>query len=1456
MATRYFNWKLATVLVVAIGIFTVAAYALHRWQVNARALQALPLGKEAYARQDYDEAAIQIGKYIAVNMEDVEVLLMYADAQLKRRPLTSNNVQQAIAVYRSALRLDSRNREAARRLVEVYLWPSMGAPGEAELIARRYLETSDDVGIRRMLADALWQQRKANEAAAQLTTILTKHPDDILSYERMGALAEQYPHVVSQPAAAWFDDAVTRNPDAALAYIARADFLLRKNERDKALADLALAQQRDLSNTETRLRLVGTLRNANLLDQARTHLQALQAKDPKEPLLWQYWADVALRANVPEGMYTVAQAGLKALVAQPWDFMPVATELLIRSDHLEEAGDCIAKMRLKDIAPPATAFLEGLMADKRGQLREAVASWRKAIALGYRQPTTHMMLASALTRLGDTQSAIGELRALVTEAPNYVEGRLALAKLLAQIRDWPEVLAQARQVQQSVPGHAEATLLELQARMYALAADRNPTPEREKAWQDLQKRLAQMDQTGSGALPAKLLQAQLAILDGKLAEAATLLTDLESQNPSEMKVILLRAELDAAQGKKDEAKRRYQEAVTKFPQALEPVQGLAFFLERQNRREECETVIKDGLARIQEPRLRRDLGLLLAEFYRQWKEDAKLDQWLSDLAAQFPGDIQPRRLLLTRDTVLRDRRKAQSLVDEIKSLEGEGGWQWRYEQARLWNGAGADEFKTYYPQIVKLLQQNLLANPKDHASRLLLADTYEKANELPLAVTTYKEASDLLPTNVPILVRTIMALNKVRDYAEVRRRLDQASRLNLHDPDLDRLRLKEDLRQGKLGPAADALAKLVSQDPNDTTSSLSLAWVRIQEKKYDEAGKILDSLQARMPDAVPVTAVRIELCIQQGSPEEAIRLANRLVEKNPSAAAYGLRAKTYIALKQYDKALDDFGHVIALDPKKAESWAARAEFYRLMHRAAEGIPDVRQALALAPDDPAIQRLAALVLLSSGDLSLLAEAEEIVDKALAAFGRVSTTSTNDPRTREYTQLRLLKAQVLMLKGTGPGLEGARRVLGEVTKDQPKVAEAWQWLAQLELSQEDPAKALDVTLRGLAHNPENGPLLLLKARAEKVRTPAIAALTLRGLLDQNPKNIDILVELADAYARSGRTQQAVDLLGQKLPELEGLSRRRGEIAYAEALYANGQKDEARSRFETLIQAEPNDPTPTMTLAQELRRERRWTEMNQLVQRWVTTHPKDADVATTIARVLAATGDRQALAVAEDLLRTTLARNPQSMSALMLLSMLMQDAGRNEESARLNRQILARDPNSVIAMNNLAWTLCEAENRPEQYQEAVALAEKGLQIVPDYVDLLDTRGYAYYRLGDFEKAVADFVRCTELYPANSPSAATPRFHLAMAYAAMKHKTEAVEQLRIALNANQANVRSAKEQADNGRTTYAIKVLKEAVRLQEQMEPLKSSLGMPPDQSSGLSAQELADARTLLDQLRKGIF
>jgi tetratricopeptide (TPR) repeat protein len=108
---------------------------------------------------------------------------------------------------------------------------------------------------------------------------------------------------------------------------------------------------------------------------------------------------------------------------------------------------------------------------------------------------------------------------------------------------------------------------------------------------------------------------------------------------------------------------------------------------------------------------------------------------------------------------------------------------------------------------------------------------------------------------------------------------------------------------------------------------------------------------------------------------------------------------------------------------------------------------------------------------------------------------------------------------------------------------------------------------------------------------------------------------------------------------------------------------------------------------------------------------------------------------------------------------------------------------DPNQVVVLNNLAWILCEDQN---QCQKALELAERGLAKEPNYIDLLDTRGIAHYRLGRFERAVEDFNRCVTLYPAGKSLLTSSYFHLARALEKLGQTSQAVDNLKKALDLN----------------------------------------------------------------------
>jgi len=1358
MAARYFNWKLAIVLFVGVVVFAGAAFALRQWQISSRAEEARPRGEKAYKQKDWDVAADQLGRYLAVHDQNDVVLMKYADAQLKRRPVTNPHVQQAVAAYRAVLRIDRGHAEATTRLTELYL--GMGAPGEAELIARPYLANHDDPNLARMLGIALAGQRKHQEAEEVLGDLLRNHPDQIAAYEMMGSLAAERPEDFNRPAAEWFDEMVAKNPRSALAYTVRAGFHLRNREIDAARADWERAQKEDLSDTNVRLRLTRLLIGVGEFDKAKESLVALEADTPADLGLWQTWAELALRLGATEDMLRIATTGLEQLAPQPWDFMPTATELFIRAGQAEKAQEYISQMRERDLGPGRVAFLEGLLASSQGRPRDAVEHWQNAMAqnyLEYRSPLqllrepVRLMLSTAFTQVGDVPSAVGQLQALTSEMPAYAEGHLRLARLHSQRRNWAQVIEEAREVQRLAPGHPESALLELQARTALLRAAGTSAGDNAGAWKNIEERLAALlSGTITGReLEAEILRVHVAMTQGKLAEARAIFDGFKKEYSSDLRVALLEGQLLVAESNVPGAIELMRGTSERFPQAVEPVRRLALLVNQQEGPESCESVVKQAMARMGQPQARRVLGLFLVELYGFWAQEDKQYRWLTDLAEQFPDDIQIKRRLLACRPVFEDVQQAQTLVDEVKSLEGEGGWQWRYEQARVW--LNSEDFNDVYTQTTKFLQENLLSNPEDQASRLLLAMAHEKTGRLQLAISAYREALSRSPDNVLIIRQTVAALQRAGRIDEAREILDDAARRDLRHPELDKLEsysqkfaAQDHLRHGDLGLASDILEELVQQDPNDVYAGLQLVLVMMQQGRLDEAEFFFRDVKAKAPESGLVKGTQIQLEVLRGNGEEAIRLCDEVIENSGGAAAYALRARTHAMLQANEKAMADFDRAIETDPNAPGLWVRRAQFlYRSLGRTDEAIEDVRKALNLAPESLPVQKLVMEMYLASGRRALVQDADAMLDRALEAYP-------------DDSQLKMYKVGRLLANPTRPSLEQAKRMLEEVTDAEPTRVDAWQLLGRLELQQDNSSRALDTVLRGLAHNEQDRQLLLLKAAAEAARSPALAVPTLRQLAGSYPNDVAVQRTLANA------------------------------------LYKSGDKDEARSMLDSQMRAEPNNPVPMVTLLALLASDERWTELSEQVANWLDRHPDDDNTRAMVAGLLTATaaGDAEALQIAEGLLRTVLQRDPKAVGALGVLAILTQTTGRVEESIALNRQIIELDPNNVVAMNNLAWVLCEEKG---QYQEALKLADRGLEIAPGYLDIVDTRGVIYYRLGaadptHYEKAEADFMQCIELYPTQAPSVVATHFHLARVYDKTGRKSEALQQLRKALNLHDA--------------------------------------------------------------------
>jgi tetratricopeptide (TPR) repeat protein len=575
-----------------------------------------------------------------------------------------------------------------------------------------------------------------------------------------------------------------------------------------------------------------------------------------------------------------------------------------------------------------------------------------------------------------------------------------------------------------------------------------------------------------------------------------------------------------------------------------------------------------------------------------------------------------------------------------------------------------------------------------------------------------------------------------------------------------------------LSSAGSVLEDLVSNDPNNWAVSLSLALLRIQQGNFDKAGQLLETLKIQEPNLMPVKVAQIELNVHQGKSAEALQLCDEIVSKLKNASAYILRARTYSLLGRNDKAEEDLERAIAIEPNNVEGWVASCIYNRSIGQPDRAVADIQRALSLAPDNIQVQKRAISLFLDSSSHNRILQGRAILDKAL----------TINP---EDVELRLYQVRAWLDEGTAPAIENALQILEEITEDQPKVSRAWALLGELLLKQGQSGKAVDVALRGLAHTLNNKELLLLKARAEAERSPLLAIPTLKVLCEVEPNDVDNTVLLARTYLTAGESVKAVDLLKTKLASCSSGTDDELKLntVLAQALHRNGKKADAQKILDSLFQSAPNDPRPLFAQVVLLKNDKLWNQLNQKVLDWCRNNPADSRTPIMIAEDLASIGNDQANKIAEDLIKQVLDNEPNSLPAKKALAVLLQMIGRFEESTALYKQIIAIQSDNLIVINNLAWVLCEEQHK---YQEALELAQRGLKIAPQYIDLIDTRGVVYYRLGQCDKAAQDFTRCLKLYPKRTPGTSATYLHLARALIGLGQKSEAVENLNKALELN----------------------------------------------------------------------
>jgi cellulose synthase operon protein C len=252
--------------------------------------------------------------------------------------------------------------------------------------------------------------------------------------------------------------------------------------------------------------------------------------------------------------------------------------------------------------------------------------------------------------------------------------------------------------------------------------------------------------------------------------------------------------------------------------------------------------------------------------------------------------------------------------------------------------------------------------------------------------------------------------------------------------------------------------------------------------------------------------------------------------------------------------------------------------------------------------------------------------------------------------------------------------------------------------------------------------------------------------------------------------------------------------------------GEYSGARESAHEMLKKAPDDFRGVRLLAQTYVAQKQPAVAVQTVREYVKVHPNSAPLQQFLGELLKSNGDsagaRGAFVAAKaanpadtsaDLalaqvdfsegkfedararLSGVISSKPETISARLLLAGVEERLGNPALATEQLRKVIERDPDNVVALNDLAYLLADSANQPD---EGLKLAEKAKEIAPDNPAISDTLGWVLYKKGLYKTAIKHL----EYAVAKGPTGRS-MYHLAAVYFKLGEQRRGQQRLDEAL-------------------------------------------------------------------------
>ena len=512
---------------------------------------------------------------------------------------------------------------------------------------------------------------------------------------------------------------------------------------------------------------------------------------------------------------------------------------------------------------------------------------------------------------------------------------------------------------------------------------------------------------------------------------------------------------------------------------------------------------------------------------------------------------------------------------------------------------------------------------------------------------------------------------------------------------------------------------LVQKESRLADPYLMLAKMQVHKKDFAGAKKTLKHLLEFNPKHRQAHLLLVGILEQQQDLKAAEQELKTMIAGDPEPDKIRLLLAKFYNQHGREKAAEDvLLGLIAAHPDQSEYRLLLARFYAEKHQEEKMVDLLKQAHIDLPRNYGVCDMLARYYVTRRQ----------VDQAMKLLEDYVDTVRAGP---DFLKAKLLMAVVDFQEQKK---DRALKLVDEVLKENPADIKAHELKGDILASSKDFAGATGEYRVVVDEAPDNYGVRLKLARVHVAnKEPNLAKDVLKKTLGLNPRVTEAGMGLASIYRQEGKNQLAVEQLEKVLvvnpdavPALEQIV----DIMIREKKTG----DKILARIQQQLTKRPKNPLYHVLLGRYYIISHQPDKARKSLQAALDLDPENQPAIFALARLEQLEGSLDVAIARYQGLRK---RNPDHPGLAMITASLYEKQGKPEKAGAIYREILVKNPQSMVAANNLAFYYAEYDPSPEHLQEALRLIAPLLERFPQEPVVVDSAAWVYYRLGEYARA-----------------------------------------------------------------------------------------------------------------------